>query len=182
MTRPSAHGYAKRGARNITKAPPHGLRSQARKEILMIPSSRSTETAGSEGVALVVSSLEEDHAFLERLFSTRSWRFDSVSTVGDGIRYLRHHSPGLLICDERLEDGDWKAILDAVMKVACPPRMIVTSRLADERLWAEVLNLGGYDLLAKPFDASEVVRVVGTAWPGSGKKSEVSYLQAVGSA
>ena len=148
----------------------------------MIPCSRSTETAGSEGVALVVTSLKEDHAFFERLFSTRSWRFDSVSTVRDGIRYLRHHSPGLLICDERLEDGDWKAILDAVMKVDCPPRMIVTSRLADERLWAEVLNLGGYDLLAKPFEASEVVRVVGTAWPGSGKKSEVSYLQAVGSA
>ena len=148
----------------------------------MIPSSRSTETAGSERVAVVVTSLKEDHAFFERLFSTRSWRFDSVSTVRDGIRYLRRHSPGLLICDERLEDGDWKAILDAVMKVACPPRMIVTSRLADERLWAEVLNLGGYDLLAKPFDASEVVRVVGTAWPGSGKKSEGAYLQAVGSA
>ena len=98
------------------------------------------------------------------------------------MRYLRHHSPGLLICDERLEDGDWKAILDAVMRVACPPRMIVTSRLADERLWAEVLNLGGYDLLAKPFDASEVVRVVGMAWPRSGKKSELSYLQAVGTA
>jgi hypothetical protein len=60
--------------------------------------------------------------------------------------------------------------------------MIVTSRLADERLWAEVLNLGGYHLLAKPFDASEVVRVVGTAWPGSGKTSEASYLQAVGTA
>ena len=148
----------------------------------MRPSSRSTETAGSERVAVVVTSLKEDHAFFERLFLTRSWRFDYVSTVRDGIRYLRRHSPGLLICDERLEDGDWKAILDAVMKVACPPRMIVTSRLADERLWAEVLNLGGYDLLAKPFDASEVVRVVGTAWQGSGKKSGVSYLQAVGSA
>ena len=148
----------------------------------MIPSSRSTETAGSEGVVLVVTSLKEDHAFLEHLFSTRSWRFDSVSTVRDGIRYLRHHSPGLLICDERLEDGDWKAILGAVMKVACPPRMIVTSRLADERLWAEVLNLGGYDLLAKPFDVSEVGRVVGTAWPRSGKKCEVSHLQAMCSA
>jgi DNA-binding NtrC family response regulator len=140
----------------------------------MIPCSRSTET--------VVTSVKEDHAFLESLFATCSWHFDSVSTVRDGIRYLRHHSPGLLICDERLEDGDWKAVLDVVMKVACPPRMIVTSRLADEHLWVEVLNLGGYDLLAKPFDATEVVRVVGKAWPGSSKKSEVSYLQAVGSA
>ena len=128
-------------------------------------------------MALVVTSLDEDHTFLRSLFTTFSWRFDSVSTVSDGIRYLHHHSPGLLICDERLEDGDWKAILDASMAVECPPRMIVTSRLADDRLWAEVLNLGGYDLLAKPFDASEVARVVGTAWAGCSKKIGVSHIQ-----
>ena len=149
----------------------------------MIPRSRNTETARSEGMALVVTSLKEDHAFLEGIFATCSWHFDSVSTVRDGIRHLHRHSPGLLICDERLEDGDWRAILDAAMKVDCPPRTIVTSRLADERFWAEVLNLGGYDVLAKPFDASEVVRVVGTALEGCGQNSEVSYLQtAVGSA
>ena len=38
------------------------------------------------------------------------------------------------------------------------------SRLADEALWAEVLNLGGYDLLASPFDPIEVDRVVTLAW------------------
>jgi hypothetical protein len=31
-------------------------------------------------------------------------------------------------------------------------------------LWAEVLNLGGYDVLLKPFDRAEVVRVAGMAW------------------
>jgi DNA-binding response OmpR family regulator len=44
-----------------------------------------------------------------------------------------------------------------------PPDLIVASRLADEYLWAEVLNLGGYDVLAKPFNAEEVRRVVGLA-------------------
>lgn len=33
----------------------------------------------------------------------------------------------------------------------------------DARLWAEALNLGGYDVLAKPFDASEVNRAVDSA-------------------
>jgi DNA-binding NtrC family response regulator len=42
--------------------------------------------------------------------------------------------------------------------------LIVTDRLADERLWAEVLNLGGYDLLLKPFDPEELLRVVSSAW------------------
>jgi DNA-binding response OmpR family regulator len=40
----------------------------------------------------------------------------------------------------------------------------VTSRVADDSLWAEVLNLGAYDLLMKPFDLTEVFRVVSLAW------------------
>jgi hypothetical protein len=40
----------------------------------------------------------------------------------------------------------------------------VSSRLADESLWAEVLNLGGYDLLQTPFEPSELFRVLHLAW------------------
>jgi len=35
--------------------------------------------------------------------------------------------------------------------------------LADEHLWAEALNLGVYDVLAKPLDDSGVVRVLSLA-------------------
>jgi len=45
-----------------------------------------------------------------------------------------------------------------------PPFLVVTSRLADDRLWAEALNLGAYDVLAKPFDKTEVNRIVRSAW------------------
>jgi len=41
--------------------------------------------------------------------------------------------------------------------------LVVTSKLADESLWAEVLNLGGDDVLAQPFDHEEVTRVVRSA-------------------
>jgi len=40
----------------------------------------------------------------------------------------------------------------------------VSSRLADERLWAEALNMGAWDVLAKPFDKMEVIRSVQSAW------------------
>ncbi len=40
------------------------------------------------------------------------------------------------------------------------PPLIVSSCLADDRLWVEVLDLGGYDLLMKPFTPVEVMRVV----------------------
>jgi hypothetical protein len=41
---------------------------------------------------------------------------------------------------------------------------IVVSRLADEQLWAEALNLGDWDVLATPFDRSESIRSVASGW------------------
>jgi hypothetical protein len=34
----------------------------------------------------------------------------------------------------------------------------------DDRLWAEALNLGAYEVLVQPFDPEEVTRVVFSAW------------------
>lgn len=45
-----------------------------------------------------------------------------------------------------------------------PPSFIVTSRLADERLWMEALNVGAHDVLVKPFDVAELKRVLDSAW------------------
>lgn len=42
--------------------------------------------------------------------------------------------------------------------MADPPLLIVAAYLADNRLWAEVLNEGGHDVLAKPFRATEVLQ------------------------
>jgi len=44
------------------------------------------------------------------------------------------------------------------------PFLVVTSRLADEYLWVEVLNLGEHDVLAKPFRAPEVQWVLESGW------------------
>jgi DNA-binding response OmpR family regulator len=54
-------------------------------------------------------------------------------------------------------------MLDQISLLPDPPLFIVASRLADERLWAEALNLGAWDVLAKPFVADEVTRIVDIA-------------------
>ncbi len=68
------------------------------------------------------------------------------------------------MCEEQMPDGDWRALLDGMEKLPGKPNLIVASRLDDDRLWSEVLNLGAYDLLMTPFEADEVRRVVSLAW------------------
>ena len=69
----------------------------------------------------------------------------------------------LVITDRDVPEGGWRRMLDALKSLPAPLPLIVTSRLADDYVWAEVLNEGGYDVLAQPFDREEVVRVISAA-------------------
>ena len=70
----------------------------------------------------------------------------------------------LVITESRFTDGHcWRDVLLETQGLVPSPQLIVTERSADGALWAEVLNLGGYDLLSTPFDAEEVLRVVAMA-------------------
>ena len=66
----------------------------------------------------------------------------------------------IVVCESTLPGGTWRDVLRHINECLDPPVLIVTSRLANEYLWAEVLNLGGYDVLAKPFDKQEVLWVL----------------------
>jgi DNA-binding response OmpR family regulator len=82
---------------------------------------------------------------------------------GRALPQLTASMISVVICDALLSDGSWKDLLAYIGQVGAPSVLVVTSRLADESLWAEVLNLGGYDVLAQPFDREEVTRVVRSA-------------------
>jgi DNA-binding NtrC family response regulator len=113
---------------------------------------------------LVIASAQEDVVALKHIFGHSKWELCSAATCTEARQAIESDSPPVLICESRLPDGDWTHILSAAMSQPNPPRLIVTSLHADEALWAEVLDRGGYDVLAKPFDAREVVRVVSLAW------------------
>ena len=65
-------------------------------------------------------------------------------------------------------------MLDVIHHLEDAPALIVTSRLADDRLWAEALNLGAYDVLAKPFNHDEVLRSVSLAWLNWHRRHEIA--------
>jgi hypothetical protein len=92
------------------------------------------------------------------------WNLHHAFGCKDAIRLLERHPVPVVICASNLPDGDWKLFFDDSGRLPCPPRLIVASRLADARLWGEVLNVGAYDLLATPFDAPELFRVGFLAW------------------
>ncbi len=70
----------------------------------------------------------------------------------------------MLLCERDQVDGSWEDLLGATARLPASPNLIVFSRLADESLWAKVVNMGGFDVLMTPFEPEEVLRVTFAAW------------------
>jgi two-component system NtrC family response regulator len=114
--------------------------------------------------ALSVSPRERDHRFLKTIFDDSKWMLYTADCLPSALSLLYRHDIGVVLCERDLLGNTWTDMLDRLMVLRDAPPLIVTSRLADDRLWAEALNRGAYDVLAKPFEQQEVVRVVDAAW------------------
>ncbi|HVP48779.1 MAG TPA: response regulator [Bryobacteraceae bacterium] len=130
---------------------------------------------------LSISPVEDDHFALQDILNRLQVSLDpsliftvnSRLTLAAALAALRERQFEVVVCERDLQPGSWKDVLDQVTILPDPPPLIVTSRLADERLWAEALNLGAYDVLAKPFDRTEATRVVGAAWRTWGRPTRL---------
>jgi len=115
--------------------------------------------------AVAILPLPEDRLLLSEIFRQSSWQLDMAESLGDGRVLLNDPRKGVVLTGCHLPDGGWRDVLHEVERrpIHVPP-VIVVSRVADERLWAEVLNLRGYDVLATPFHADEVRWAIQAAW------------------
>ena len=120
---------------------------------------------------LSVSPGEDDHAALERIFRESEItlypncflalrRCGSLASALDAVREER--TPVVLFDGDGLPSA-WQELVAAVKDLPAPPCLIVTSQFTDDRMWAEVLKQGGFDVIAKPFQKSDVIRIVSSA-------------------
>src|ERR1035437_5970841 len=108
---------------------------------------------------------DQDRKALRGIFAHSNWELRFAPTVEAASQLLGNRLAGILLIGEDLpERSSWREALGLTQQIPSRPLLIVASRLADERLWAEVLNIGAYNVLATPFDPPEVYRVVSFAW------------------
>jgi len=123
-------------------------------------------------LVLLISPDPEDAVFMREIASTLGCQLESASDRYEAELALRRDVFGVVIAERDLQDGDWRDVLRCLERYSYNPLLIVVSRLADERLWAEVLNLGGFDVLAKPFAHEEANRVIDYALISWNRRSE----------
>lgn len=111
-------------------------------------------------VALVVSHWEADHEAVTGALVPEGWRVQRVKRCSSAVHFLETREIPVVITERDLPDGNWQTLLNHVKQMAVPPKLIVTSPVADDQLWSEVLNLGAADVLAQPFCPGEIFRSV----------------------
>lgn len=130
---------------------------------------------------LLVSPHNEDLTALRNILHNRQWVITHCDQFRDASEHIASNAYSIVVTERTLPDGSWKDILKASQSQSRPP-LVVACGHADDNLWAEVLNLGGYDVLLKPFDRTEVTRVAGMAWRrfGNVRKPAASQKAATG--
>jgi DNA-binding NtrC family response regulator len=77
---------------------------------------------------------------------------DHAACLADARIMLAKHPYRVILTEAELPDAVWTDVIDLTYDLGVFPAIIVTRLTADDVFWAEVLNLGAYDLLAQPFD------------------------------
>ena len=115
----------------------------------------------SEGVlcALLLGEYPGDRKLVRDVFRRSGWDLQEVRSRRDALNRARRCRVQVVIA----ESAGWQDLLDDLRQLPDVPRLIVTSRTADDYLWAAVLNHGGFDVLPQPFDREELQRVVAAA-------------------
>ncbi len=113
--------------------------------------------------ALVVMPQERRSILLDHLrgIPARVLTASSCSELGDVLR--KSPAVSLVLTDLALPDGSWFDVLNRVSDTRTDAEVVVCARLADERLWTQVLEAGGFDLLVEPYEVAELHRILDRA-------------------
>jgi len=115
------------------------------------------------GPILLISQYQDDEHFLRDVLTNFACPLETSKSWQEARLVIHQHVFSVVVTESELPDATWRDVLSSLDDVPNPPLLIVVSRLADERLWAEVINRCGFDVLAKPFARDEVTRVIGYA-------------------
>jgi CheY-like chemotaxis protein len=112
---------------------------------------------------LMVSPFAADHRSLRSALNDQTWSVDDAVNYQKAIACLCCKRIDVIVCESHLPDGTWKDLLGHIAAMPDPPLLIVSAAIVDGHLRAEVLNLGAYALLVKPFDSLEAQQMLAGA-------------------
>jgi CheY-like chemotaxis protein len=117
------------------------------------------------GAVLYIDDNEDNVVLLRRLFERKcpDVQLHTAMTGGDGVRVAIDGQPALILLDNRLPDASGEQVLRqlaATPATAAIP-VVILSGDTNPATVNELLAAGAADFLGKPFEASQLLAIIG---------------------
>jgi two-component system, NtrC family, response regulator PilR len=105
---------------------------------------------------VVASSDLENRRGLSSILSRQGLDPILISSLAECQDLMEKERIGLIFCDRRLSDGDYRDVLSASRSATDKVRVVVTSKHADWDEYLEAMRLGAFDVIASPCRPTDV--------------------------
>ncbi|MGH9469607.1 MAG: response regulator [Terriglobia bacterium] len=122
-------------------------------------------------LALLVSSDPGPSEALQRALQHQSVETRRVRTCTEAKEVIdRETRPDVIFSDTTVTDGTWADVLRMARKDNVKAEVVVVSRIADTKLYIDVMERGGFDFIAPPFSEADLAHVVQSATADASKR------------
>jgi DNA-binding NtrC family response regulator len=122
---------------------------------------------------LVVSSDDEVRRNLAGIIGLCGLEPVLCVTVADSRAVLSRYPICVVVCEDRLADGNYRDIVEAVERTSSDALVIVASRLADWNEYMEAVRAGAFDYVCLPPRRTEIEWAVKNALSERARKNQL---------
>jgi DNA-binding response OmpR family regulator len=118
---------------------------------------------GAVSILAVVSD-PRDRNILNDIARREKWALRCTASCDSAVELMRHRGFGVILLDRNFTPVDWRAGFLTLTEHSPRSAIILLSREIDDRLWLEVIERGGFDVIIRPIRVARAVKAIRCGW------------------
>jgi DNA-binding NtrC family response regulator len=112
---------------------------------------------------LLASERDDDYQNLTALLDNTKWSVERAKSWSDVSSFCDRVVNQVVLLDRHFQGSDWRYSVSSLPNPAANRCLILLSDVSDPYLWNELVQHGGFDVLARPFECSALLRTLAFA-------------------
>jgi hypothetical protein len=112
---------------------------------------------------LLASERDDDYQTLQALLHNTRWSLARALSWGEASSFCGRVVNPVVLVDRHFQGSDWRFTVSSLLNPTANCCLILLSDVSDPYLWNELVQYGGFEVLARPFERSEVLRTLAFA-------------------
>jgi AmiR/NasT family two-component response regulator len=112
---------------------------------------------------LLASERDDDYQTLQALLHNTRWSVARALSWGEASSFCGRVVNPVVLVDRHFQGSDWRFTVASLLNPTANCCLILLSDVSDPYLWNELVQYGGFEVLARPFERSEVLRTLAFA-------------------